>query len=325
MLKNYRYLIIIISILLQVTSVYGQYAPAAGITGSTAIHKDSTIFIAWGSVCETNRGWINCMDTTLGKVDFGSNENAAGKADGSVVSLGDNGSATLQFTIPVKNGESWDFAVFENSFSDDFLELSYVEVSSDGLKFVKFPCVSLTQTDNQIESFGLLDATKIDNLAGKYRGSYGVPFDLEVLKDSINVNINNITHIRIIDVGGSINPLYASYDSNGNIINDPFPTPFSSGGFDLDAVGIIHNTNSSGISSEEIYKPNVYPNPFNEHISIDVKTESIERVVICDMLMNEVYVSKSLPKHDLSHLLAGSYIIVIYTREQSYTSLIIKL
>jgi hypothetical protein len=33
---------------------------------------------------------------------------------------------------------------------------------------------------------------------------------------------------------------YASCDSQGHQINDPWPTPFPTGGFDLDAVGVIH-------------------------------------------------------------------------------------
>ncbi|NIA17499.1 MAG: hypothetical protein GWO86_04040, partial [Planctomycetes bacterium] len=33
---------------------------------------------------------------------------------------------------------------------------------------------------------------------------------------------------------------YSSCDINGHQINDPWPTPFDSGGFDLDAVGIIN-------------------------------------------------------------------------------------
>ena len=56
-----------------------------------------------------------------------------------------------------------------------------------------------------------------------------------------NLDINNITHVKIIDVIGSINQSYASYDSQGNIINDPFPTPYETGGFDLDAIGVIHS------------------------------------------------------------------------------------
>jgi hypothetical protein len=33
---------------------------------------------------------------------------------------------------------------------------------------------------------------------------------------------------------------YASYDSQGHQINDPWPTNFPTGGFDLDAVGVIN-------------------------------------------------------------------------------------
>ena len=33
---------------------------------------------------------------------------------------------------------------------------------------------------------------------------------------------------------------YASSDVNSHQINDPWPTPFDTGGFDLDAVGVIN-------------------------------------------------------------------------------------
>ena len=39
---------------------------------------------------------------------------------------------------------------------------------------------------------------------------------------------------------GSINPLYATYDSLGNMVNDPWPTNGASSGCDLDAVGVIN-------------------------------------------------------------------------------------
>jgi len=46
--------------------------------------------------------------------------------------------------------------------------------------------------------------------------------------------------VKVIDVIGTIDPQYASRDSFGNIVNDPYPTPFGSCGFDLDAVGVIN-------------------------------------------------------------------------------------
>ena len=44
----------------------------------------------------------------------------------------------------------------------------------------------------------------------------------------------------VVDVVGSIDPAYATYDSQGHAINDPWPTAFASSGFDFDAVGVLH-------------------------------------------------------------------------------------
>jgi hypothetical protein len=46
--------------------------------------------------------------------------------------------------------------------------------------------------------------------------------------------------VKIIDVIGSIDSNFCNYDQYLNKINDPFPTPFPSSGFDLDAVGVIN-------------------------------------------------------------------------------------
>src|SRR5690554_7902133 len=94
-----------------------------------------------------------------------------------------------------------DFAVFENGFSQSFLELAPVEVSSDGINYVRFTSHSLTQTDTTIGVFGALDATHLYNLAGKYKGGFGTPFDLEELKDSANLNVNKITRSEERRVG----------------------------------------------------------------------------------------------------------------------------
>ncbi|MFN6048554.1 MAG: T9SS C-terminal target domain-containing protein, partial [Bacteroidota bacterium] len=51
-------------------------------------------------------------------------------ASNGVVSLGDGGIATLTFDPPITNGDGFDFAVFENTFLDTFLELAFVEVST---------------------------------------------------------------------------------------------------------------------------------------------------------------------------------------------------
>jgi hypothetical protein len=204
----------------------------------------------------------------MGEATFGTDSLGSGKADNAVVSLGDGGRAILTFKTPIVNGEGADFAVFENSFSDDFLELAFVEVSSNDSDFIRFESTSNTQTADQVATFGTLNATKVNNLAGKYRGGYGTPFDLEELKDAPNLDVNNVRTIRIIDVIGNIMEEYATYDSHGNPINDPWPTPFESSGFDLDAVGVIHDMEHTAVTETKELYVTVYPTPFSNQINI---------------------------------------------------------
>jgi len=165
--------------------------------------------------------------------------NALGPAEGTsfdIVSLGRAGSITLTFDFPIMNGIGWDFAIFENSFSDQYLELAFVAVSSNGIDFVGFDAISLTL--NPVPGFGNIDPTDIDGLAGKYRQGFGTPFDLEDLANksdvlSGDVDLMQITHIRITDIVGD----GTSMDSRGKPIYDPYPT-FGSAGFDLDAIGV---------------------------------------------------------------------------------------
>lgn len=226
----------------------GPFAPAAGQPGSTAIYKDSSIIVSWATGIEIYRGYVRIDDPSF--TNGGSNLSsygypsialgAAQESSYDVVSLGDGGYAILSFDRPIINGLGPDFAVFENSFSDTFLELAFVEVSSDGERFVRFPAISLTQTQTQVGGFGTIDPTNIHNFAGKYRQGYGTPFDLEDIADSTGIDINNIRFVKIIDVVGNINDQFCTYDSQGNKVNDPWPTPFNSSGFDLDAVAVIN-------------------------------------------------------------------------------------
>ncbi len=257
-LQLYIFLILLFFI---ANNSFAQFPPPAGQEGSTAIHKDSAVFIDWATYCVVERGYLDISQPDLGFVDFGVEENAIGAADNTIISLGDGGMATVSFDVPIANGEGFDFAIFENSFLDTFLELAFVEVSSDGENFFRFDGVSLTQTDEQVGGFGELNTEKINNLAGKYRIGYGTPFDLEELDNISGLNIDSVTFIRIIDVVGSIQDEYATYDSQENKINDPWPTPFPSGGFDLDAVGVIHNIDNLSINERLEQQIMVYPNP----------------------------------------------------------------
>lgn len=245
MLVVRRFLLLLIFVFSSSDAVFaGPYAPAAGEPNSTAIHMDDPNFVGWATGIVVQRGYIRISDPSLGFVSYGSDANALGQADGDsygVVSLGDSGTATVTFDYPITNEQGYDFAVFENAITDNFLELGYVEVSSNGTNFFRFDSVSLTQTNSQVGSFGSVDTTEVNNLAGKYYQGYGTPFDMEELTD-VNplLDVNYVTHVRITDVVGCIQDAYARYDSGGNKINDPWSTPFATGGFDLDAVGVIH-------------------------------------------------------------------------------------
>src|SRR3954451_22815791 len=120
----------------------GPYAPAAGQPGATAISRDDPQIIAWGSaVAELVRGPQQIGDSELGDATAGTAAFALGPSDATtsspfpVVSLGDGGWLTMNFAQPITNGTGADFVVFENGFSDTFLELAFVEVSSDGVNF----------------------------------------------------------------------------------------------------------------------------------------------------------------------------------------------
>ena len=265
------------------STAQGPYAPDPSYIGTTAIHKDSSIFINWASTCQINRGWQNSLDIAIGRASAGIPTNAIGKSGiNGTVSLGDNGEAILSFEHPIINGNGVDFAVFENAFNHTFLELAFVEVSTNGTDFVRFPSYSQTQTINQIGGFEELDPTNIHNLAGKYMVGYGTPFDLEELVDSALIDINNINFIKIVDVIGIVNHPLASLDYNATPINDPFPTPYPTSGFDLDAVGVIHQF--VGIHKKNDLTTTVYPNPSSGNFTIKYNSLVFKNIFLYDNL-----------------------------------------
>ncbi len=216
----------------------GPYVGAAGTAGSTALAGNDARFVAWGStVAELRRGPRDISNPGGLAASFGTAASALGPANsfdsqtgepsiqpGSVVSLGDGGWITLGFANPITNGAGFDFAVFENGFNDTFLELAFVEVSSDGATFVRFPCASLTPTTSQIDQLDdasdSIDPTNIDGFAGKYRAGWGTPFELALLAGKPGLDITAIRFVRVRDVIGSVErdpdtgaPLYPSFDS----------------------------------------------------------------------------------------------------------------
>lgn len=216
----------------------GPFAPAAGQSGTTAVSQSDSRLVQWA------QGYSEYLPGPLVDNQFQTPELALGPAVGNsfdIVSLGDKGRITLSFAGSIFNGPGWDFAVFENGFSDSFLELAFVEVSSDGTTFVRFPAFSLTPSP--ANGFASVDPTNIEGLAGKYKQGFGTPFDLDLFASANipNFDANDITHVRLVDIKGDGSELDNWPSAPGfdgpNPIYDPFPTT-GSVGFDLDAVGV---------------------------------------------------------------------------------------
>lgn len=204
-----------------------------------------------------------------------------------IVSLGDltseqigqgmaPGQITLYFDEPIRQGNGYDFVVFENGFISHanlgtgsiagqmLAELGYVEVSSNGNDFVRFPAVSLIP--EAVGRYGTIELSKIYNLAGKHPNAYGIctgtPFDLKEIVENPKVvsglvDVNDIRYVRIVDIPGSgdfndeamlniapgTSPAWDFYQEN-HPIYDAWVT-LGSGGLDLEAVGVLREQNYS--------------------------------------------------------------------------------
>jgi len=218
------------------TAYAGPFAPAAGQVGSEAINMNDAAITSWATGYENYLLGLN-VDAT-----WQTPERALGQAQGTsgdIVSLGEGGRITMTFSDPIANGTGDDFAIFENSFSDTFLELARVEVSSDGANFFGFSAISLTP--NAIGPYGLIDPTDIDGLAGKYRQGWGTGFDLALLSGIDGLDIFNVGYVRLIDIVGD----GSMFDdaATPNPIFDPYET-IGSAGFDLDAVGVLNSAST---------------------------------------------------------------------------------
>ena len=163
--------------------------------------------------------------------DLTANQIAAGVAPGSItVGFSDGG---------ISNSTGQDFAVFENGMAYGspngvFMELAFVEVSSNGSDFARFDSIS-TNTSPVAGSGGFSgwDSTNVYNLAGKNQSGWGTTFDLDdLLQNELVlggfVDLDNILYVRLVDIPGTGDYL----DSYGNPILDAHPT-VGSGGFDF--------------------------------------------------------------------------------------------
>lgn len=210
---------------------------------------DPTEMAAWASeVVSLVRGPIDIATPEAGNVTHGDPADIPGAASGvptEAVSLGDGGSVIVRFANPIYDGPDYDFAVFENAISSGaiagflFAELGFVEVSSNGVDFGRFE--SACDVTQPVPGFGAVDPNDYQGLAGDQAIGSGTGFDLAEFADhplvsSGALNLLAVSHVRIIDVIGD----GSASDSLGWPIYDPYPTAFDTGGFDLEAIGVLH-------------------------------------------------------------------------------------
>lgn len=308
-------------------SCFGQsFHPAPGNAGTNAIPKDSSCFVAWATGGTIQRGYVQLSDTNqmaggTNRASYGDLTRAFGPATNDVtdvVSLGDSGIATLSFDYVIYDGSGYDFAIFENGFSNNYMEFAHVEVSSDGVHFFRFPSISEVPLSPQQSNSSFSDCRMVNNLAGKYRVGFGTPFDLGELPDDPNLDKSNIRFVRLIDAIGDASGAHSTYDSEGTVINDPFPTPFESGGFDLEAIGIINGTLPLTVPENETFTLVCYPNPVTTLLYINTsETVSFELYSATGVQLTSGVISSSQPL-DCGSLASGSYFLRIHGAD--YTS-----
>jgi hypothetical protein len=199
---------------------------------------------SWATqVIASDPGPMDIANPSGGDASFGAPENALGPVNGNnmdVFSLGDGGFITFFFAGGIPDAAGDDFAVFENGFYAPgglFLELAFVEVSSDGSTFARFPAAALHATP--VAGGEAVDPSDYHNLAGKQPLGRGTGFDLAQLIDhplvlNGSVRLDQIKYVRLVDVIGN----GSTFDAAGRKVYDPYPTPYPSSGFDADAVGV---------------------------------------------------------------------------------------
>lgn len=213
--------------------------------------------------CDCVRGDDSAIVAKAISVDktYGGQVSDRWKTDALDGTMGNGGVFDYSFDPPITDGVGADFVVGENGFRNNangliFSELYYVEVSSNGVDYLRFDSASLTQDSGPYLS---LDPGKVYGLGSTQIANYGTdyrqPYDLAWLRNKREVldgtvDLSSITHVRYIDIpgtdvedtfvmGGETYTYYPEYDSFGNVIRDAYLTT-DSGGADVFAPGALH-------------------------------------------------------------------------------------
>ncbi|MEE9394955.1 MAG: hypothetical protein V3W41_20905 [Planctomycetota bacterium] len=187
-----------------------------------------------------------------------------------VLSLGEGGDVTLGFGVTIVDGPGADFSVFENGFEFPsgsgmiFSEVVFVEVSSNGIDFARFPTTfgapSVPHLQFNATAMGSYDGfaggtpvladvgvNSIDPANPAISG--GDAFDLarlasDPLVTSNLVDLQNISFLRLVDVVAG-----QAVDSSGVTVYDDFGSLNDSA--DINAVAVInHAGNQSALSPD---------------------------------------------------------------------------
>lgn len=172
-----------------------------------------------------------------------------------ILSLGIGGSVTLAFDVTITDGPGADLTVFENGFvfgGGNYSEVAFVEVSTDGVAFARFPSRYAGPPGPQAP-FGALPFGTFSGLAGGLPGianvftnaidpfdpvvSGGESFDLAELTQhplvlAGTVDLANVHYVRIVDMVSGVD-----VDSFGVMIQDNG----GASGADIDAVAVIQH------------------------------------------------------------------------------------
>jgi hypothetical protein len=179
-------------------------------------------------------------------------------------SLGVAGWLSLGFGVTLVDGPGADFLVAENPFLTGpgrvYAELAFVEVSSNGVDFARFPSLFFGGDGS---SFAINNVGFVSGLAGQTPvfanpanpnvdpqdvvEAGGDAFDLADLRSHPLVvrglvQLAAIQHVRLVDVVSG-----QSADGRGRTILDP-----SSGSADIDALTVIHHAGNVGGRGPEV-------------------------------------------------------------------------
>ena len=187
--------------------------PIDSVHKNDAIPADDQRIVSWVSGIELYR------DSA-----YGNYYDAIGQViNTKYVCLGDTGSAMATFNRPIADGDGYDFAVFSHGVK---IKTAFVEVSSNGKNYFRFPSHSSAVTNNSNDAYV---SDNYSGLAGVYPTGYGTAFDLNDLPDHPALNKYNVRFVRIITVKTATDK-----DNAGNVIYD------DNSGFNLAGIGIIN-------------------------------------------------------------------------------------